>query len=260
MHSTSSTDHNQLIVDQFTQQAIPFANKPEHSHEASLKLLLKASGVTAKDRVLDVACGPGIVACAFAEVAQQVTGIDITPTMIERAKLLQMEKQLQNLTWQIGDILPLPYPDASFSIVTSRYAFHHFTDPLAVMTEMVRVCLPGGKVLVVDVGPSPETVDAYNHVEKLRDPSHTRALTLLELQDMVVTAGLQIIHTDEYQMEMELEQQLQASFPNPKDIDKIRQLLREDLGQNRLGVGAHLQGEDIHFAYPVAVIVGQKMA
>lgn len=59
---------------------------------------------------------------------------------------------------------------------------------------------------------------------------------------------------------MELEQQLQASFPNPKDVDNIPQLFREDLGQNRLGVGAHLQGEDIHFAYPVAVIVGQKRA
>jgi len=128
------------------------------------------------------------------------------------------------------------------------------------MSEMVRVCSPGGKVMVVDVAPSPEKVDAYNHVEKLRDPSHTRALTLADLQQMAAQAGLQAIKTDFYQLEMELEKQLQASFPNPGDADKIRQLFQEDLGHDRLGMGAHLRGEEIHFAYPTAVIIGQKGA
>jgi len=260
MQSASSADHNQLIVEQFTQQALPFANKPEHSQESSLNLLVSASGVSTDDTVLDVACGPGLVACAFASVARQVTGIDITPAMIEQAKLLQQEKQLMNVTWLVSDILPLPYPDACFSMVISRYAFHHFTNPRAVMSEMVRVCSPGGKVMVVDVAPSPEKVDAYNHVEKLRDPSHTRALTLADLQQMAAQAGLQAIKTDFYQLEMELEKQLQASFPNPGDADKIRQLFQEDLGHDRLGMGAHLRGEEIHFAYPTAVIIGQKGA
>ena len=43
-----------------------------------------------------------------------------------------------------GDVLPLPFPDASFTIVTSRFAFHHFLDPLAVLREMRRVAAPGG--------------------------------------------------------------------------------------------------------------------
>jgi SAM-dependent methyltransferase len=250
--------HNKIIIAQFTQQAIPFTNKPEHSQESSLKMLLNISEVSTSDTVLDVACGSGIVACAFAKVAQHVTGIDITPAMIERAKLLQQEKQLHNITWQIGDILSLPYSDASFSLIVSRYAFHHFTAPTAVMSEMVRVCSPGGKVMVVDVAPSPEKVDAYNHVEKLRDPSHTRALTLAEIQALAVSAGLCNIKTNFYQLEMELEQQLEASFPNPGDADRIRQLFREDLGRDRLGVGTHLRGEEIYFAYPIAIVIGQK--
>jgi len=258
MNQPSSAIHNQLIIEQFTQQAIPFANKLEHSKESSLKLLLSVSGVSTEDTVLDVASGPGIVACAFAEVAQHVTGIDITPAMIERAKLLQQEKQLQNVTWLLSDILPLPYPDGSFSMVISRYAFHHFTNPKEVMSEMVRVCSPTGKVMVVDFAPSPEKVDAYNYVEKLRDPSHTRALTLAEFQDMAVSVGLHIIKTEFYQLEMKLEKQLQASFPNLGDADKIRQLFREDLGHDRLGMGAHLVGKEIHFAYPTAIIIGQK--
>lgn len=251
-------NHNELIIDQFTQQAIPFTNKPEHSQESSLQLLLRMSGVSSSDTVLDVACGSGIVACAFAEVAKQVTGIDITPAMIEQAKLLQQEKQLHNLTWHQGDILPLPYPEASFSLVISRYAFHHFTDPKSVISEMVRVCSAGGRVMVVDVAPAAEKVDAYDRVEKLRDPSHTHALTLVEFQDMLVSAGLHNIKTDFYHLEMELEQQLQASFSHPGDADKIRQLFREDLGRDRLGVGAHPRGEAIYFTYPIAVIIGQK--
>ncbi len=56
-----------------------------------------------RDTVLDVACGPGVLACAFAEVAQQVTGIDLTPQMLQQARQLQTEKQLTNMTWQQGD-------------------------------------------------------------------------------------------------------------------------------------------------------------
>jgi hypothetical protein len=75
---------------------------------------------------------------------------------------------------------------------------------------------------------------------------------------MLVSAGLHNIKTDFYHLEMELEQQLQASFSHPGDADKIRQLFREDLGRDRLGVGAHPRGEAIYFTYPIAVIIGQK--
>src|SRR5207249_4832525 len=68
---------------------------------------LTASGVGLTDTVLDVACGPGVLACAFAEVARHVTGIDITPAMIERAQALQQSKGRTNMAWRIGNVLPL---------------------------------------------------------------------------------------------------------------------------------------------------------
>ena len=76
--------HNQTIVKQFSQQAIPFSELPGHSQ--SMQMLIELSGVSASDDVLDVACGPGLVACEFAQHARRVTGIDITPKMIEQAK------------------------------------------------------------------------------------------------------------------------------------------------------------------------------
>ena len=106
-----TTDHQAAIVDQFSRQAVPFSQQQAHSKESFLNLLLEMSGVGPEDNVLDVACGPGLVACAFAARAKHVTGIDLTPAMIARAQEIQREQGLTNLTWQIGNVLPLPFPD-----------------------------------------------------------------------------------------------------------------------------------------------------
>lgn len=98
------------------------------------------TGVRAEDTVLDIACGSGLVTTAFASKAEHATGIDITPAMIEKAKQIQKEKGLTNLSWQIGDVTELPFADESFSMVITRYSFHHFVDPLSVLKEMNRVC------------------------------------------------------------------------------------------------------------------------
>lgn len=81
------------------------------------------------DSTLDVACGPGVLACAFAEVARHVIGIDTTPTMLEQARKLQAEKGLANMSWRQGDVAQLPFDDGAFSLVVSRYAFRHVLDP-----------------------------------------------------------------------------------------------------------------------------------
>lgn len=119
--------HQDLIREQFTKQAVPFATDAGIKDEAALKLTVEFSGAGPQDTVLDVACGPGLVVCAFAPVVQHATGLDLTPAMIDQARALQQAKGLANVTWQVGDVLPLPYPDASFSLVTCRYAFHHRT-------------------------------------------------------------------------------------------------------------------------------------
>jgi ubiquinone/menaquinone biosynthesis C-methylase UbiE len=249
--------HNQAIHDQFTRQAVPFAKMPSHSKGSEFELLFELSGVSGTDTVLDVACGPGLVACAFAQRARHVTGVDITPAMIEQARQLQKGKGLSNLTWQVGDVLPLPYGDSAFSMVITRYTFHHFVHPQAVLSEMKRVCVPSGKVVVIDASPASDKQNAYNHMEKLRDPSHVKAFTIAELLAMMDRTGLRVLKTRFYKVESELEHQLAASFPNPGDADRIRALLRADLGKDNLGVAAHARGNEIHFAFPIAIVVAQ---
>jgi ubiquinone/menaquinone biosynthesis C-methylase UbiE len=103
--TSKADEHQRLILDQFTKQAVPFSQMQNHSPE----LLLGASGVGPEDAVLDVACGPGLMSCAFAKLACHVTGIDLTPAMIEQAKVLQHSLGLTNLAWHVGDVLPLPF-------------------------------------------------------------------------------------------------------------------------------------------------------
>ncbi len=258
MNTQAHSSHNQEIIDQFTRQAAPFASHPAHTNESAFQLLLNSVRPAPTDTTLDVACGPGLVACALAPHVQHVTGIDLTPAMVELARAAQKEKGLSNLAWQVGDVSALPFPNAAFSLVVTRFTFHHFLDPLAVLREMARVCTPGGKVVVIDVVVAPEKREAYDRMERLRDPSHVRALTHREFHQLREVVGLTEGVTEFYQLEMELERQLASSFPKPGDADRLREWFRADLEKDEIGVGAHLRGEEIYFAYPVGLYVWER--
>lgn len=96
-------------------------------------------------------------------------------------------------------------------------------------------------------------------MEKLRDPSHVRALGLDELIKMFDDADLHYVRTQFYKHEYGLEEILQRSFPNSGDADQIRQIFVEDLGADRLGVGAYRKEGNIYFAFPIVILVGQKL-
>src|SRR4051794_10628912 len=136
--------HQARILDQFTRQAVPFAAAPAIRSSEALQRIVEMAQASAEDKVLDVACGPGLLVCAFARIVEHAAGIDLTPAMLDQARALQEEQGLRNVSWLRGDVLTLPFPDETFSIVTARFAFHHFTDPLAALREMRRVCRTGG--------------------------------------------------------------------------------------------------------------------
>src|ERR1700678_1498283 len=82
-------EQRQLILDQFTRQAAPFS-EVHRRHDAGIqRLLIDTADIGPEDEVLDVACGPGLVACEVAKLARHVTGVDLTPAMIEEAEARQ---------------------------------------------------------------------------------------------------------------------------------------------------------------------------
>ena len=98
----SDTTHQDLILDQFTRQATVFSTAPTITDEDALRMVVEAAGPASDDRLLDVACGPGLVVCAFAPHVQEATGIDVTPAMIERARKLAADKRLANVAWRVN--------------------------------------------------------------------------------------------------------------------------------------------------------------
>src|SRR5262245_28642535 len=89
-----TTSHRDAILDQFTGRAGPCSTAKTIADQAALKLLIEFVGARQDDTMLDVACGGGLVVCAFAKVVRHATGIDLTPAMLERARTLAADQGL----------------------------------------------------------------------------------------------------------------------------------------------------------------------
>ena len=156
--------HAATIADQFTRQASQFAASPALHNEAALALLVEAAGPRADDVSLDVACGPGTVVCAFARRVRRAEGLDATEAMLAEARRLAAAAGVENVAWHRGDIYALPFAAAAFDIVSCRFAFHHLEAPARAFAEMVRVCRPGGRIVLCDAVASddPAKAAAFN--------------------------------------------------------------------------------------------------
>ncbi len=252
--------HRDRILDQFTRQAVPFSGAPAIRNKEILNRIVQWAEAGPDDAVLDVACGPGLLACAFARVVRHVTGIDMTPAMLNQARKIQQEQRLSNLSWQLGDVYALPFDEGQFSIVSSRFVFHHLQDPLAAIKEMKRVCQPGGRVIVADMSPAPEKAAALNAAERLRDPSHVRAMPVNELRGLFDQAGLPSSHVTGYRMEGELEDLLSRSFPDEGDAERLRSIFADSIADNALDLNTRHEHGKIFYSLPVTVLVARKDA
>ena len=108
---------------------------------------------------LDVGCGTGELAFMAAETGASVTGADLSPVLVETARRQAAERDV-DVTFEVGDAEALPYPDASFDILTSSVGAIFAPDHRAVASELARVCRPGGN-LALSAWTSGGSVDAF---------------------------------------------------------------------------------------------------
>ncbi|TYK66819.1 class I SAM-dependent methyltransferase [Colwellia echini] len=249
-------NHNSEVISQFTQQAIPFSQLVGHLD--SLELLVQMSQVDLNSNVLDVASGPGLVATEFSKKCKNVECLDLTPAMLKQAKNRASEANILNMSFREGDAMNLPYEDNSFDVVLTRYSFHHFLTPEKALQEMIRVCKPGGRVVVADVAIEQRFMEQFNHIERLRDSSHVSALSLDKFEQLFSSEDLILCSKTQYSVDVELEKQLSVSFPKQGDDTKIRDLITQDVGNNSTGFNPKLINGDVFYSYPIFVYVGVK--
>ncbi|GAB4110938.1 MAG: class I SAM-dependent methyltransferase [Roseiflexaceae bacterium] len=190
---------------QFSQVAANYAGSAVHRGGPDLAAMLAAVKLQGTEMVLDAGSGTGHTALAFAPHVREVVAYDLTEAMLAQGQRLANERGISNIRFERGDVTSLPFADASFDLVTSRYSAHHYPQPQAALAEFARVLRPQGRLLLVDViAPDAPVSDTFlNAVELLRDPSHVRDHRIGEWVAMAEAVGLQATHAGTWMIPLE---------------------------------------------------------
>jgi ubiquinone/menaquinone biosynthesis C-methylase UbiE len=218
-------DHLKRVADEFARQAQNFDTWAAKADDPGR--FGAALGEARRGRLLDVACGPGVVTAALAPDASAVVAFDATEPMLEKAKARCAKAGLGNVAFRSGDAENLPFDDAEFDGVVTRLAIHHFANPQRALDQMFRVLRPGGTAVIVDVVSSEDSSESklHNAIERLRDPSHVRMLPASELDNDIGRAGFGILTHATWNMDRELEEWL-AIVDDPARVEPIRTVVR----------------------------------
>lgn len=256
----SHTQQNAAVLDQFAKQAEAYAALMLRNPDRGLPPLLETARPAADDRVLDVGCGSGRLAVALAPLVEHVTGVDLTPAMLDQARSLQADAGVANVEWRQSDVTALPFADGAFSLVTCRAMLHHTALPADVLAEMSRVCAPGGRIAASDLTPASGKAAAFDAIEILRDPSHGHAMPLDEFRAIGTALGLREVAVHPQDFDLPLEAVLATSFPPEGMLDRVRELYRRDAesGADALGLAARMENGAVIVTYPSTLIVWQK--
>ncbi len=185
---------------QFDRQSDRYGRSHILADTADVAEALAGVVAPAGGRALDVATGGGHTALLLARMGWVVTAGDISPRMLENAGALARDAgiRVETLLFPAEE---MPFPDASFELVTVRVAPHHFSSPARFVAEAARVLAPGGHLLVID-GCVPdgdaETEEWLHRVEKWRDPSHGRFLPRAAWEGLVRESGLEVVRSALY--------------------------------------------------------------
>jgi SAM-dependent methyltransferase len=250
-------------VTQFTAQVDHFVTSPHANEPEAVRRFLAAVAPRGDESALDVACGPGLLAQAFAPHVREYVGVDLTPAMVEKATAIAREVSLRNARFQVADAFRLPFEANTFDLVLTRLALHHLPDPRPAVREMARVLRPGGCLAVFDMTTSEITEEAAYHtvVERLRDPSHARALPLSELVQILRLTGLELDKVDALDYEQDAEDWIARAEQSTDDATQARELIAAAIGTRKFGGKKVWRDEDgkLWFSVRWVILVATKL-
>lgn len=242
-------DHLKRITDEFARQAQTFDVWAQNVDADVGARFGAALGQAARGRLIDIACGPGVVTAALAPNAASVVAFDATERMLEKAKARCAKAGLGNVEFKSGDAEHLPFPDAQFDGAVTRAAIHHFADPQRAISEMFRVLRPGGVTVLADVISSEDASESrlHNAIERLRDSSHVRMLQASELDSAARRAGFRDLEAASWDMNRELEEWF-SIVSDPARVEPIRTVVRALAEDGRsAGIGLSVKDGQVVF-------------
>ncbi len=252
----SKSRHRRTTQRSFTAQAEDFARSPLMNDPGLLARLVEWADVHGDEDVLDVACGPGLVAAAFAARVRRVVGIDVTSGMLARGRALAADRGAGNIRFVQADGEHVPFRTGAFRRVVSRRAFHHFGAPARVLAEMARVCAPDGVVIIEDQAlPADAAVaEIMTTIDRLRDPSHTRAISPTAWEDLLRPSGLVLARIEVMPRELELDEWLPRAHPTPENAARVRRLLEHAARGEAAGPPARIVDGRLRFTLELQIL------
>jgi SAM-dependent methyltransferase len=242
-------DHLKRVTDEFARQAETFAVWAENVDADVGARFGTALGAAARGRLIDVACGPGVVTAALAPAAASIVAFDATEPMLAKARARCAKASLSNVAFKIGDAEALPFADAQFDGAVTRAALHHFAEPQRAIGEIFRVLRSGGVAVFADVISSEDADESrlHNAIERLRDPSHVRMLPASELDSAARRAGFGDLEVATWDMNRELEEWF-SIVRDPARVEPIRTIVRALAESGRTaGIGLSIKDGRVVF-------------
>lgn len=200
--------HQQTIQQQFDPQAQAYLGSAVHAQGPDLahaQRLVAEHLPAASARVLDIGCGAGHLAFALAPHVKQVTAADPSPGMLATVQHAARARGLHNIDTVRAQADALPFDDAHFCAVVTRYSAHHWTALEASLREMYRVIKPGGWLMVIDIlGDEDALVDTHlQAMELLRDRSHVRNRSASQWRRLLAEAGFDVQQQEHWPVRLE---------------------------------------------------------
>ena len=228
--TASMNEHNAAVRRQFALQASTFTDTGFAAK--GLDWIVDEVNPSSTDLMVDVAAGAAHLGRAFASRVAHVSALDLTPEMLEQGRALAQAAGLGNIAYLCGDAISLPWISDQFDLAACRLTLHQVADPALVVGEMVRVTRPGGRVAVIDLTApdSPQTAAEMNRIERLRDPSHGRTLTLDETRSLLTDVGAEVVLVSQHDQPVDVEDWM-ARTATPTDVrETIRRRFDDELG------------------------------
>jgi SAM-dependent methyltransferase len=187
----SRKSHDTVVDRQFGPQARSYLTSAVHAQGADLDALADEIGTRPQARLLDLGCGGGHVGFRLAGQVAEVVALDLSAQMLEVVGQEARRRGLANLVTRQGAAEALPFDDASFDLVVSRFSAHHWHDFPAGLKEARRVLKSGGTAVFMDVvAPETPLFDTWlQSLELLRDPSHVRNYPVSLWKTVLEAAG-----------------------------------------------------------------------
>ncbi|WP_165245797.1 class I SAM-dependent methyltransferase [Paludisphaera soli] len=220
--------HDENLSEAFDHQAARFEKAPVQTDPTALESLVRAADFHPAARLLDAGCGPGLVSEAFLKAGFQVVGVDLSPVMVDRARL-RCGFARESARFLQGSVHgPALDELAPFDGAYSRYVLHHVVDPRDFLARQVELIRPGGIVVLCDhlTDPDPALARLHQKLEVARDRTHTRNLTGGEIVDLFAAAGLRDVRYVEEEFTLDFDEWFDRGTPGEAKDDVREAMLR----------------------------------